>query len=162
MKKTLEKILQYNNQSLLWLDKKPGNKHTKAGYLIEKYKKKTSKYVKPVIELNEKMEIEINDARAENALTDPETKKFIYDIIKNKDGDEVQMYAYTNEGRKARDKKIREITKSYDKQMEQLLEKEIEIEQYNTTDEIPESMSQIEIDAMRGFIFEEEKDAPQE
>lgn len=136
MKITYQKIVEFNNSAREWLKKAPENRNTKLGYAIAKNLKQTDKLLKPVFELDENLTIEIQDINSDNALTDPTTKAFIYDIIKGKEGEDVQRYKYTPETRKKRDNEIREAVKRHSATVEKLLEKEVEFEPYFAT-EIP-------------------------
>lgn len=118
---TFEKLLNYNNTSIAWLQKKTDNKNTKLGYAIEKLSKPILKLLKPLSDLNEERDIKINDINSDNALTDPVTKRFIYDIVKDHKGDEVQKFAYTPETRKKKDIEIRTVIKKYESDLEILL-----------------------------------------
>lgn len=150
---SLKQLMDYNNISINWINKNPNNRDTKFGYAIEKLRKEITKYLKLIAELHENKHIEINDINSDNALTDPTTKKFIYDIIKDKDGADVQHYCYTPETRKKRDNEIRQALKKYDHQLEVLLETQIECPCYYAS-EIPSNLTETEIEIFTGIIID--------
>ena len=149
----LEKILKYNNLSIIWINKSPNNKDTKFGYAIEKVSKPIIKLLKPINELNEERDILINDLNADNALTNPTTGAFVYDIIKDKDGNDVQKFQYSPVTRKKRDSEIRIVIKKYEKDLEDLLSKEIEFDKPYYASEIPPNLTDEEREAFIGIII---------
>lgn len=153
-----QRFLNYHNLSILWIQKENDNKTTKLGYAINKIEKKITKILKPLFILNEERDIDINDINADNALTDSVTKKFVYDIIKDKEGNEVQKFAFTQVSRKKRDKEVRERVKKYEEELEKLLSTEVEFnEQYYAT-EIPDNITGEERDAFRGIVIKPEEE----
>lgn len=136
MKTTYQKLVEFNNLARQWLAKAPENKDTKLGYAISKNLKKTDKLLKPVFELDEQVAIKIEDIRSDNALTD-DKGRFIYDVIKDKDGNEKQMYCYTPETRKKRDTEIREAITKHSAAVEKLLSEEVEFSEPYFAAEVP-------------------------
>lgn len=152
--KTYEELVEYQKVTQKWLGKKKDNENTKLGYAItKKMTKIIEKALKPLAELDEKLFEEMNDARAEFALTDSNTKKFVYDITKDKDGNEVQNYAYTVKGRKDREDKIKNIKKAHLEAGEALLSQKATIETYYAT-EIPADLTIEEMEAFKGIVID--------
>lgn len=155
---SFEKLLNYNNVSILWLDKNPNNKNTKLGYHIEKLSKPIKKLLQPLMDLNEEKDMAINDKNADNALTNPTTGAFLYDIIKDKDGAEVQKFQYSPASRKKRDLEIRAIIKKYEEDLEKLLATEIEFDKQYFVNDIPLNLTIMEIDAFTDIVIEKKQD----
>lgn len=154
MKKTYEQLLEYNVVAQNWLAKKKDNNNTKLGYAItKKMAKKIEKLLKPFADIDEKLIEGINDAKAEFALTEPTTKKFVYDILKDKVGNETQVYAYTNDGRIKREQKIKELKKQSQNDGEALMQNEVEFEPYYAT-EVPQDLTIEEKEAFSGIVIE--------
>ncbi len=152
MKLSYEKLIQYQNLSVNWLGKNPDNIETKLGKIIKRLEKEILKLLKPVTELNEALEIKVEDARADHALTDTVTGKFIYDIVKDKEGNEQQRHAYTPALRKTRDAAIRVVQKKYEADLEILMAKEIEFDKAQYTPEVPKLTSD-ELEAFTGIVI---------
>lgn len=152
-----QKILTYNNLSILWLDKDPNNRKTKLGRNIEKLSKSIAKLLQPLNDLNEEREIDMNDINCDNALTNPITKAFVYDIIKDKDGADVQKFQYTPESRKKRDLEIRARIKKYNLDLEAMLSKEIEFTLSHYTSEIPPNVTEEEIESFKDIVISSDK-----
>lgn len=126
---------------------------TKLGYAINKCEKYCIKLLKPIFELEETMKISCNDINSDTALTNPTTGEFVYDIVKDKDGNEVQKFKYTPITRKKRDNEMREVIKKYEQDLESLLEKEVEFENPYYATEIPNNLTDEEIEAFTGIVI---------
>lgn len=147
MKITYENLIKFDNIAARWL-KNLNNENTKLGYAIKKVSKKITVLLKPVSELDEQLQIDVEDIRSDNALTDPTTKAFIYDLV-----GEVRHYKYTPETRKKRDNEIRIKIKQYNVDVEKLLSQEIEFTTPYFATEIPKDLTLEEKDAFKEIVI---------
>lgn len=159
----ISKVVEYQNCSVLWIKRDAANENTKLGKKIKSIEKQIIKALKLVSDRNEEFEIQVNDINSDNALTDTSTKKFIYDILKDKEGNETQQYAYTPESRKKRDKEIRAARKKYEADIEVIFEREVELSVSDFVTELPPNLTASEIEAFSGIIIKpSEENTPEQ
>lgn len=152
MKITFERIVKFHN-----IGSRRQEELTKLGYALKKKIKQTAKILQPMMDLEASIMDEQEDIKRDCAFVDEKTKTFIYDIIKDAQGNDVQMYKYTIEKKAERDKKLRKLRDESRKKINELLETETEIEPYiiNVAD-IPTNLTSEEIDAYRGIVIPED------
>ena len=132
------------------------NSNTPLGYAIEKMKKRRNfkELFEPVTELREKFDENIQDIQRQNAVkSNSEYHEFIYDIVKGKNGEDVQMLKFTYEGAKKRDEMFRERGKKFKKDYFDLMEKEVEVIDPYFVSEIPDNLTKQEKEAFMGIVI---------
>lgn len=153
MKTTNQKLMDFLNEAERWGKKNPRHRDTKLGYAIEKIRKKVLTALKPITDLDEKRNEDLEDASVEFALTDKDTKAYIHDITKDKDGNEIQNFCYTKEDMKSRNEKCRKINKKHKEEVDALRDGAVEFEDSYYATELPGDLSEIEREAFTGFVI---------
>ena len=152
-KVTYENLLSFNVVAQNYLRKKKENADTKLGYAISKMAKKVSKLLKPIQELEQDRNEQIENTNIDCCEVDPTSKAIIFDITKDAQGQDVRNYRYTKDNLKKRNQLIRDIAKKFEQDFNVLLEVEVEVENPYYTTEIPADLTEEEKRFFSGIVM---------
>lgn len=151
---TQDQLIKFLTLAPSWMRRKPENPKTKFGHAINRMLPVINKLIKPLNELQVERDQKIEEAKLKHCYVDPQTKVIEYDILKDGQGNENQVYKYTSDKRIALNKTTNDILQEYDNEKyEALLKEVVTIPNPYYSVEVPEDLTVEEREIFAGIVI---------